>query len=76
MSCLSTAHPLTACAVAQLVGCDYASRFLDLPVGFRLRWNEAEAADAFKSCRSVGDYVIAYCDHITHGMRARQAAAR
>lgn len=32
--------------------------------GFRMNWDDAEAAGAFKSCSSVGDYLIAYCTSI------------
>lgn len=55
---------LTVCCAAQLIGFDIVRTYEELPAGFRINWEQAEEAGAFRDCHTIGDFKLAYLQHL------------
>jgi len=57
-------HHAAAIYAAQLIGFDLVSSYGELPVGFRINWEDANRAGWFSDCDKIGTFKRAYCAYI------------
>lgn len=54
--------------VAQLIGLDLVENFAELPIGFRLNWDDARNSGRFDGCETIGALELAYCDYVCRNL--------
>ena len=69
-------HHAAAIYAAQLIGFDLVSSYGELPVGFRINWEDANRAGWFSDCDKIGTFKRAYCAYIAGRLRVRRPTGR
>jgi len=69
-------HHAAAIYAAQLIGLDLVSSYDELPVGFRLNWQDANRAGWFFGCDTIGGFKRAYCAFVCRTVEPRFVRAQ